>query len=324
MTIATFLIAATLAAACELPPRPIKALAIGLHRLEPDASYRDQVERARSLGANAVCFTVPIDQNSVRDATVGGWRIPLATVARALADARAAGIQTILLPYVKLAQVSDDEWRGTLQPPDWQAWFASYDARLAELGRLAAREGVAVLAVGSELCSSEKQVESWRGLIAQLRSVYPGRLTYSANWDHLDEVAFAADLDLLGMNAYFELGDSEDADVDALVRAWAPVKARVSAWAGRLGKPLFFTEVGYPSVRGGVRRPWDYTRAGGVDLAAQSRGYQAFLETWWGDPGVAGVVFYELWGEGGADDAGYSPWAKPAAGVLRAFYAAPW
>ena len=326
MALRTWLVFLLMGAAHAAPRQ--KGIALGLFAEDPGWSYRSLLKEIAQTGATDVELVIPWYQSDVEATQLflhPRFSPTDEALVRTIREAHALGLKVLLFPIVRLTSTHRaNEWRGTLRPADPAAWMRNYTAHLVSLARLAAQENVAALSIGSELSTLDVEEKFWRELIARVRTQFSGQLLYSANWDHLDEVGFAADLDLLGLNAYFELGESEDADLAALVRAWIPVKARVSAWAGSHGKPLYFTEVGFPSVRGGARWPWDYTREGAVDLGVQSRAYQAFLETWWSDPAVAGLTFYELWGDGGADDNGYTPWDKPAASVLGAFYRSSW
>ena len=53
-----------------------------------------------------------------------------------------------------------------------------------------------------------------RTLIAELRTLYPGLLTYSANWDEAQDVLFWDQLDLIGINAFYPLADHDNATFD--------------------------------------------------------------------------------------------------------------
>ena len=305
--------------AAETPP-PWRGIAVGLHSKVEAWSYRPQLEEALALGANAVSLLVPLRMRDVRSSTVEGMGVEAPALAAVAAEARAMKLDVFLIPYIQLDVITDDEWRGTLAPGDWEAWWASYTRMVLELARFAARHDVALFAVGSELCSAERFTSRWLALIGQVREVYSGTLTYSANWDHLEPVGFVGALDVVGMNAYFELGRSEEASLEELLDAWHKLRPAIRRWVDAQRKPLVFTEVGYPSRAGGARWPWDYTREAEVDTAIQATAYEAFLSSWWRDPRVEGVFFYELWGEGGPSDPGYTPRGKPAAESLRRHY----
>src|SRR5207253_649355 len=115
---------------------------------------------------------------------------PLDAVERTIAEAHAAGLAVFLFPILRLErQGPPDEWRGTLTPRDRAALFSSYTRALVRLARLAERRGVELLSVGSELSTLDGDRAPWVPLVAAVRAVYRGALTYSGNWDHFQKVA---------------------------------------------------------------------------------------------------------------------------------------
>ena len=244
-----------------------------------------------------------------------------AVVAAAIDAARARGLHVLVFPIVTLDQVGPGAWRGTLAPRDVDRWWQAYERFVAHYARLAAAGHADALSIGSELGSTEGWRERWFHLAGRVRRAFGGRLTYSANWDHFDQVSFAMRLDWLGVTGYFELTRDRRASEDALAAAWARPRARLLAWARRAGRPLVVTEVGYPSRDGGAVHPWDYTAGGAIDLEEQRRAYRAFARAW-GGTALAGVWFWEWSGPGGPTDGGYTPHGKPAECVLARWFGA--
>ena len=157
-------------------------------------------------------------------------------------------------------------------------------------------------------------------MIRAVRAVFPGLLTYSANWDHYDVPEFWDDLDFVGMSSYHRLSHSKEPAFSELVESWRNVRDRVFAWAKENGKRVVFTEVGYPSLDDCNEYPWNYLLKNPVDLAEQADCYRAFTTVWRKEPMLQGVYFYEWWGEGGPDDKSYTPRGKPAEAVLREYF----
>ncbi len=164
--------------------------------------------------------------------------------------------------------------------------------------------------------------DRWRALIAAVRSVYPGRITYSANWDQLEVMTFGDALDFLGMNAYFEVGD-EGPTLYGMLANWQEPLATVSRWQARHGKPVVVTEIGYPSREGGTVDPWNYRGQGGADAEEQDLGYRAFITAWAAQPWLAGVYFYYWWDDPTDGGRGYTPRGKPAARTVFRWYTSP-
>lgn len=105
----------------------------------------------------------------------------------------------------------------------------------------------------------------WRALIAKVRTVYHGPLTYAANFDQYHRVGFWDALDLIGINAYFSLrpgtrerplpGELED----ALVAGWDGVLDGIESFRAANGledRGVVFTEIGYTFRSNSTVRPW--------------------------------------------------------------------
>jgi hypothetical protein len=300
-----------------------KGMVLGLFaRHEP--SYPDvNLDELDRLGVTSVSIMIPWVTPNVRSLEMGprGDMTPTdASLERAVRAARRRGMSVMLMPFLFVDRMEEGEWRGALKPPDWPAWFDRYGDFILHYARLAAREGVEYLSIGSELCSTEERAAEWNALIDAVRGVYAGRLLYSSNWDHLEAVGFARRLDVLGMNAYFKLSDDPQASEERMVEAWREIRSKVEAWRRDVGLDIILTEVGYPSRHGAGIDPWNYDAPGAPDLEVQARCYRAFRKAWEGAPHLRGVYFYLWWGDGGAGDTGYTPRGKPAEQVIRQWY----
>jgi Glycoside Hydrolase Family 113 len=314
--------------ACAEPPE-IRGITVPLHSDDPDFDYGQLLEELPAQGASHVCLLVQIYQQNGSSSYPA--RHPLRTptdrtIVHTLRQARALGLEPVLVMSVLLERPAEDEWRGNLAPPDWDVWFGRYTREVVHYAQVAEEGGAAVFGVGSELSSTEPFQGHWDLLIDRVQDVFSGELTYSANWDHYQEVTFWERLDYLGLSGYYELSQSEEPTQEELTEAWRQVRQRLNRWRQRRELDhiqLLFLEVGYTSQDGCARHPWDYTldRAP-VDLEEQRMCYQAFAEAWADAPELAGVFFYEWWGLGGSQDTGYTPRGKPALRVLRRYFGA--
>jgi len=290
--------------------------------------YRSSLEDIAALGASHLSVPVFILQDSVDSVTHftrpsdGATQEQHERVIREVIDyAHRMGLKVMLTPIVNLDRPGKNEWRGTISPNDWEAWFESYRGMVRHYARLAAEMDVEYLSVGTELVSTERFTGQWGETIAEVRGIFPGQLTYSANWDRYDRVAFWDDLDFAGISAYYELSESEDPTVEQLVSAWRPVKADLLRWQARWDKPLLFTEIGYMSQSGVAGHPWNYVSPATLDLEAQRRCYEALRLTWEGEERFAGLYLW-IWEPDKRDgqDRGYNFAGKPAEEVVRDWY----
>jgi hypothetical protein len=248
--------------------------------------------------------------------------------------ARARGFKVFLKPDVWSRQFyapGSTLWRGSIRmhtEADWDAWFESYARFILAEAERAATHGVELFSVGLEYVETTRtQGRRWRALIAEIRRRYPGLLTYSADGNHeLGHVDFWDALDLVGVNTYFPLADSDAPDPVELLLGARAALARVGAVSARHGRPAVLTEVGLASVRGAARTPWRWPTADdAADHETQARAYAALLAACTGVAFCRGLYwwkFYEVPERQVPEHLDFTPEGKPAADVLRAWYGA--
>ncbi len=291
-------------------------------------TYLPMIDEIAALGADTVAFSTAAYQTHAgspdlaidpkRTATPEQWGTMFTA-------ARKRGLRILLMPIVLLSEPRGTEWRGVIQPPDWDAWFAQYRQVILHFAKLAGEHKVEVLKIGSELVSTETFTGQWRRIIREVREVYPqpGKLSYSANWDHYRKIEFWDELDLVGMTTYHQLSEKPAPALQTLVDAWKPIKDEILAWQRTAGKPIIFTEVGWCSQEGCAVEAWNYYRqdvATSAGMAEQLRCYEAFCRTWADTPGVGGVIWWEWTPRSGTADFGYTPKGKPAERILREWF----
>lgn len=305
------------------------AVALGLfgHPSNPVEADAD-MERIQALGATGVVLPLFWRSADVSSTTIEpfAYGAPQSDYDRStIAIARRAharGLAFEVLPIIQLDRLEVDEWRGTLKPADWTAWWRSYRSFILHHAGVAEAARAEIFSIGSELGSTEQDRDQWVRLIHDVRAVYKGRLLYSANWDHYESVTFWNLLDGIGLSSYYELASQNDAPQAELDAAWRSHRDRILAWARPFGKPVFLTEVGYPARAGAAVHPWDYTQDEPVDPEAQARCFRAFASAWREAPELGGATIW-IWdhGKSGPNDPSYSIAEKPSAAVVREFFA---
>ena len=169
------------------------------------------------------------------------------------------GMATLLKPHLAYWG-SGFAWRGAITFGDdasWARFFAGYRHFIVEQAKLAAQTEATWFAVGTELAGTLGHETEWRALIAQVREIYPGKLTYAANWDEVDKVPFWDALDAVGVQAYYPLSDQPDPSEAMLRAGWTKRLKELDAIAERYGKPVMLTELGYAVSEAAVERPWE-------------------------------------------------------------------
>jgi hypothetical protein len=283
--------------------------------------YRTLLDEMRTLGVTDVQIVVEWMQQDIRAVEIAPDPMtPSDTLLRdVVAAAKERGLRVFLMPILRIEQRAGRDWRGTLAPVDRDRWWVSYRRFILHYAELAARSDVDLFSVGSELISMELDAQVWRELIADVRTRFRGALTYSANWDHFEPIAFWDELDVMGVTAYQPLGAPGERDDMRLAAGFLTFKAKLGAFARQ--RRYVFTEVGYPSSSHAAVRPWDH-RSSAVDLELQVACYRALFRAWHDDTKLAGIFVWNWFGFGGDDDPSHTPRNKPAAAVLEHWYRA--
>jgi PKD repeat protein len=251
-----------------------------------------------------------------------------AAVIQAITDMHARGLKVMLKPHV---DVKDGTFRGAIAPSDTAAWFASYTTFINHYAAIAQAQSVELFCIGCELktMSGAGNLSSWQTIIAGIRGVYSGPLTYASLSvfpnDEYVAVSFWPLLDIAGLDVYTPLTGKFDPTVAELIAAWnsnynMPLALRT--WQAGLGMPAMFTEMGYESVAGTNITPYYVNLASGTaDQQEQANCYEAALEVWTQEPWLKGIFW---WGWAvplpPAGDKDYSARGKLAQGVLKTWY----
>ncbi len=245
--------------------------------------------------------------------------------------AREKGIKVLLKPHIWLNRASEGMWRSDIEmqtDADWDTWFEDYRLFILHYAKLAEENKFEVLCVGTELYKTAVMKEDkWRSIIAEIRTIYSGKLIYAANWyREYEEIAFWDDLDYIGIQGYFPLAETENPSVQELVSGWQPHLKKIEAIHKKFDKPVIFTEIGYRSQTNAAIKPWEWPssnqQASLEDLETQVRCYEAFFQGAWQKEWCAGAYFWKWFPRLTNKDAyhGFTPQNKPALRVLGKYY----
>lgn len=288
------------------------------------------------LGANAISIT-PFGRLWSLTSTeiLMDFEAPYAdnrrAVMRMIAQAKARGLTVLLIPHL---WVETPGWRGEIDPGSdegWRRYQASYRSFVLSWARDAQRAGADAFSIGVECKSwSGRFGGYWTQLIADVRQVFHGKLTYSANWDEAENVLFWDQLDFVGVNAFYPLAEHDDADYASYARGAADAVARVGQLGAELHKPVLFVEIGYTTRRNAAVQPWlwpDEMHGVVVDEWEQARALSALIGAAVSKPWLAGFYVWRYYAN--LDDVsqeaiwGFSPHGKLAERLLSNMFATP-
>lgn len=254
-------------------------------------------------------------------------------VARGIEMAHARGLEVLLVPHL---WVESGGWRAEMDPgtdEGWAEWSASYERFLLTWAEVARDTGAEMLSVGVELRSwvTTERAVSFAPIIAAVRRVYPGLLTYSANWDDVDDTVILQDLDLIGINAFYPLAEEEGARLPELLAGGERVARKLEHLAGAQRKPILLTEIGYKTVESPAVKPWIWPedmKKVVLSQRDQAEATFALVEPLLDRPWFAGFFVWRIYAD--PDDVsqepefGFSPRGKLAERVVRDAFSAIW
>ena len=218
------------------------------------------VRDIKTLGANWIA-THPYGSVS-RDGSVGRRRFGDGATpshwTRPIEEAHAQGLKICIKPHLAYWRTGFS-WRGDITFDTDEQWARFWDDYSAWILRLAeACSEADAFVVGTELDKTLHHEDQWRALIADVRKVYDGPITYAANWSDYRRVSFWDALDVIGIQGYFPITDEEN-PTEADIRAgWQRIVDELRDYSQEHNRNVVFTELGYNQSYIAAARPWDY------------------------------------------------------------------
>jgi len=277
----------------------------------------------RDVGANTIVFVPFLRQGRNDSAEIGfSDAVTEHQLLTAMREARRLGLKVILKPQI----LASNGWPGHIKfgnKADEKRWFARYRDLLLYYAKIAEDEGAMALVIGTELDGVDSSSQ-WVEVIAALRRVYHGKLTYAAHGiNGLHSFPAWDKLDVISVTLYPALGDGRTTElmrqrIDATLIS-------LNAGTRELNKPVWILEVGLPSVVGGAEEPWEW-----MSLHSGSKPdtrTQATVISLWLDEikkySIDGVFFWCWYSNpqaGGLRDVDYTVQNKPAAQVIQCYW----
>lgn len=280
----------------------------------------ESLRELQKLGVNWIAITPFGFHRGTPEIHFGGervWETDDSLVA-ATKQAHDLGMRVMMKPH--LWSRGGDEVMQSWSDEQWRTFFATYEPFIVHYATIARDSGADALSVGNELKHSTRFEAEWRRIIARVRSIYRGPITYGANFDEVFDIRFWDAVDWIGVSGYFPLVDAPAPDRAALVRAWQPLVARLGELSKKEQRPIVFTEIGYRSCDSAAWRQWEIPRHAQLNLDAQRDALAAFFEAVWPQPWLAGAYVWK-WesypNHSGPKNDDYFIEHKPAADVVR-------
>ena len=309
----------------------------------------DTIDYLASVGAN----TVSILSTWYQDTLTSTVMYPHSRITPddaelgALIDyAHHKGLKVMLKPHIDPLK----GWRANFAPTDPDQWFYHFkNDFILHYAQLAETHGVEIYCLGAEYDSmtAAQYEDEWLDIIASVRNVYHGKLTYAATEDKIKRhdlsVAFWRSLDYAALTVYFNVSDDRTPSVDDVVAGWhlPEHKAFLEQWYARHGKPIIFAEIGYRSVDYGGYQSYigegpNGCHANGPNYPAcsiayngqgQANLYEGLMQAMGRQPWLAGIFIWQFEPRagcqsitGGVGNIDYAFFGKPAGQVIHRWF----
>jgi hypothetical protein len=254
------------------------------------------------------------------------------SVRQGIIQAHNHGEQVFMSPLITLRHPTPQGsyWAGDIHCYSLcSQWFASYLNAYLPYLRVAQETSVEQVSLGTEYGYIELASPSlWTQFIAQVHSVYTGKLTYDVNFTTIEAHGVRlADwmrdplLSSIGISAYWSLVDQPiRVAPNQMPALW---KKRVESWLDQIsiamGKPVLIAEIGYRNSADALYDPYASVTDAPPDPQEQAGAYAAALEDVieGGDRHIQGIYFW-AWSQ-----PPFAPNNLPAAAVLHQWYMSP-
>lgn len=232
--------------------------------------------------------------------------------------AKELGLRVALKPT---ANCANGTWRAHISffdedvpcEPKWSNWFASYTKFQLHYAKIAQEQGCEMFIAGCEMVMSEHREAEWRQLIADIRKVYHGLISYNTDKYQEHNVKWWDCVDVISSSGYYPIAD------------WERQLDRIEAVVKKYQKPFFFAEAGCMSVEGSSLVPNNWEVRGVAAPQEQADWYETMLSACAKRSWVEGMAFWS-WGERlysekkALETTDYEIFAKPAEQVVKKYY----
>lgn len=236
-----------------------------------------------------------------------------------IAYAKSKGLRVALKPT---ANCRNGTWRAHINffdedvvcEPKWCNWFRAYTEFQTHYARIAEECGCEMFIAGCEMVQSERREAEWRQLIADIRRVYSGTVSYNTDKYQEHNVKWWDAVDVISSSGYYPIND------------WERQLDRIEAVVKKFGKPFFFAECGCMSVKDANLVPNDWSVRGDIDLQGQADWYAEMFRACEKREWVGGFAIWDWSGrqyplQKADTHGGYETYGKPAEKVISDFYA---
>ncbi len=205
--------------------------------------------------------------------------------------ARSIGLHVLYKPMLNLAKTYD--WRSHIVFTS--AWMENYTWWMVENAKAANASGVEMLSIGCEMGNMQVHSTEVRQMISEIRAVYSGKLTYSANHDSYAFIDWWDAVDMIGISMYTMMTIAWDPSVLDMKTVWDGISYELEELALKWNRPVSFTEIGIQALDGSNMIPNDNQISEERDVAEMENYYRSLFQSrLWTAPWFKGAYWW-IW-----------------------------
>jgi hypothetical protein len=166
---------------------------------------------------------------------------------------------------------------------------------------------------GCEMVMAQRREAEWRKLIADIKNVYTGLVSYNTDKYQEENVAWWDCVDVISSSGYYPITD------------WKQELDRIEAVVTKFSKPFFFAETGCMSAAGSSKIPNDWGLDGDMNLKEQADWYRVMFEEtskrkWMQGYGLWAWNWRQYHIKDADKDRGYDIYGKPSEAVVKEYF----
>lgn len=236
---------------------------------------------------------------------------------------KAEGISVMLKPQIWIGRGAFTGHIKMKTEENWKILEQQYEDFILDFAKVAEEMNCEIFCIGTELNSFVvARPVYWDSLIAKIKLVYKGKLTYAENWDTYTNVPFWNTLDYIGVDAYFPVSGEKIVSKKELEKGWEIHKREIKSLAKKTNKPVLFTEFGYRSCDYTAKEPWANSKEP-PNMKNQTLALEVLFNNFWKEKWFAGGFLWKWYDHelaGGEGNTDYTPQNKPAEKLINKMY----
>ena len=283
-----------------------KAVNIRTNGTEDYASenFKNTVRKMAVDGVNTIALVVQynqVDQNSSNLFPTNNTASDTALIS-GIKFIQSIGLKATIKIFI---EPNNGYWRAMISANNRDSWFSDYTSILRKYALISQQNNLGLFNIGTELATmaspkhNPDNTRRWKEMIAIVRSIYSGKLTYGGNWgdpyNEANEIQFWGDLDYIGISAYYSLSNEQIPQVGTMLASWQNIhNISLQPLVNRWNKPIIFTEVGFRSINQGAYYPAEWFRSANFEEIGQANAFEAMFSFFDNKSYMAGMQIWDV------------------------------